>query len=71
MGRASNKILIFALKLSVSGISLFLIFRKTDMEHVAYILQNIGMPSFLTVSAIYIASQFVSTVRWRMLLPDK
>ncbi|HYQ47978.1 MAG TPA: lysylphosphatidylglycerol synthase transmembrane domain-containing protein [Thermodesulfovibrionales bacterium] len=71
MVRASNKILIFALKLAVSGISLFLIFRKTDIEHVAYILRNIGMPSFLVVSAIYFASQFVSTVRWRMLMPDK
>ncbi|NJD55288.1 MAG: flippase-like domain-containing protein [Nitrospirae bacterium] len=71
MARASNKVFIFALKLAVSGMSLFLIFRKTDIEHVFYILRDIGMPSFLAVSAIYIASQLVSTVRWRMLMPDK
>lgn len=71
MARASNKIYIFALKLAVSGASLFLIFRKTDIEHVAYILKNIGILSFLAVSAIYIVSQLVSAMRWRMLMTDR
>lgn len=71
MARASNKIYIFALKLAVSGASLFLIFRKTDIAHVAYILRSIGMTSFLAVSAVYIFSQLLSTIRWRMLMTDR
>ena len=71
MARASNKIYIFALKLAVSSASLFFIFRKTDVEHVAYILTNIGMPSFLSVSAVYIISQVLSSTRWRMLMTDR
>ena len=71
MARASSKISIFALKLSVSGASLFLIFRKTDMGHVADILKSIGLPAFLSVSAVYIVAQLVSTVRWRMLMTDR
>jgi hypothetical protein len=71
LARANNKIYIFALKLAVSGASLFLIFRKTDVEHVAYILKNIGMPSFLSVSVVYIISQVLSSMRWRMLMTDR
>ena len=71
MARASNKIYIFALKLAVSSASLFLIFRKTDIEHVAYILKSIGLASFLTVSAVYVVAQLVSTVRWRTLMTDR
>ena len=71
MARASSKISIFVLKLSVSGASLFLIFRKTDMGHVADILKSIGLPAFLSVSAVYIVAQLVSTVRWRMLMTDR
>jgi len=71
LARASNKIYIFALKLAVSSASLFFIFRKTDVEHVAYILTNIGMPSFLSVSAVYIISQVLSSTRWRMLMTDR
>ncbi len=71
LARASNKIYIFALKLAVSSASLFLIFRKTDIEHVVYILKSIGLPSFLAVSAVYIFSQLVSSVRWRVLMMDR
>jgi len=68
---ARNKILIFALKLMVSAASLFLIFRKADMAQVGRILKETGMPSFLSASAIYIASQFLSTLRWRGLILER
>ncbi len=71
MARASKKILIFLLKLAVSGTSLYLIFRKTDAEHVAHILNNIGLPYFGAVALVYLSSQVLSSVRWRMLLPDR
>lgn len=71
MAPARSKLLIFSLKLAVSGASLFLIFRKTDMAHVAYMLKNIGLPSFLSVSAVYIISQVLSSVRWRTLMLEK
>ena len=71
MALATNKVLIFFLKLIVSSVSLFLIFRKADMAQVAAILKSIGLFSFLGASAIYIASQFLSTIRWRGLIPER
>jgi uncharacterized membrane protein YbhN (UPF0104 family) len=68
---ARNKLLIFSLKLAVSGASLFLIFRKTDMEHVAYMLKDIGPSSFLSVAAVYLICQVLSSVRWRTLMLEK
>jgi hypothetical protein len=68
---ATNKVLIFFLKLIVSSVSLFLIFRKADMAQVAAILKSIGLFSFLGASVIYIASQFLSTIRWRGLIPER
>jgi uncharacterized membrane protein YbhN (UPF0104 family) len=68
---ARNKALIFALKLAISSIALSLIFRKTDVRQVAAILKSIGLLPFLSASAVYIASQVFSTLRWRALLPEK
>jgi len=66
-----NKIVIFFLKVAVSSASLFLISRKADMAQVASILTSIGLFSFLGASVIYIASQFLSTIRWRGLIPER
>jgi uncharacterized membrane protein YbhN (UPF0104 family) len=68
---ARNKALIFILKLAISSIALSLIFRKTDVRQVAAILKSIGLLPFLSASAVYIASQVFSTLRWRALLPEK
>jgi glycosyltransferase 2 family protein len=58
-------------KLAISSASLFLIFRKTDMEQVVYILKSIGLLAVLSAAVIYVASQFISTFRWKALLPDR
>ena len=71
LARASNKFLIFLLKLSISAASLYLIFRKTDAEHVAHILKSIGLLFFLGIASLYIASQLISSLRWRTLLPHR
>ena len=71
MALARSKVLIFFLKLCISAAALYLIFRKTDASHVAEILKSIGLPFFLGIGAVYIASQFLSAVRWRTLLPEK
>jgi uncharacterized membrane protein YbhN (UPF0104 family) len=68
---ARNKILIFLLKLCISAAALHLIFRKTDAAHVADILRSVGLPFFFGIASVYIASQFLSAVRWRTLLPEK
>ena len=71
MARARNKILFFLLKLCISAAALHLIFRKIDAAQVADILKSIGPLAFLVVALVYIASQLVSSLRWRALLPER
>lgn len=71
MALGTNKTLIFLLKLLVSGISLYIIFSKTDIRQIFHILRNIGIFPFLIAALIYILSQLVSTIRWKLLLPEK
>lgn len=71
MALGTNKILVFLLKLLVSGISLYIIFSKTDIRQIFHILRNIGIFPFLIAALIYILSQFISTIRWKLLLPEK
>ncbi len=41
------------------------------MAQVMHLLKSIGPAAFLTASALYIASQVISTIRWRLFLPDQ
>lgn len=71
MALKTNKALIFILKLAVSSASLYLIFSKTDEKQIIFILKSIGVSYFLLVSGVYILTQLISTIRWKLLLPDK
>jgi uncharacterized membrane protein YbhN (UPF0104 family) len=68
---ANRKLFIFILKLAVSSFSLYLIFRKADVRQVMRILGDIGVWYFLIASVLYIISIVVSTLRWKLLLPEK
>ncbi len=66
-----KKALFFIFKLAISGLSLYLVFSKTDVRTVFSILKSIGPFYFLAASLLYILSIFVSSVRWKLLLPDR
>lgn len=66
-----NKIIFFALKLAVSTLLLYIVFSKMDISQVMPTMKKIGPLYFLAAIFIYILSQLISTMRWKLLLPDK
>jgi len=67
----AKKALLLALKLAISALSLYLVFSKTDINKVFSILKSVGPFYFLIAASLYVVSQFVSSVRWKLLLPEK
>jgi uncharacterized membrane protein YbhN (UPF0104 family) len=67
----AKKVLLFSLKLGVSALSLYLVFSRTEVGEVFATLRGIGPLYFLLAALLYITAQFVSSVRWKLLLPEK
>lgn len=66
-----KKILFFVVKLTVSATALYIIFSKTDSGQTFAILKNIDILFFLAAALLFIVSQFIASVRWKLLLPEK
>lgn len=71
MARATNKILFFVLKLTISAGALSIIFSKIDFKQTVFILRDTSIFYFLAAVALYIFSQLVSSFRWKLLLPER
>jgi glycosyltransferase 2 family protein len=65
----TNKIFLFILKISISSVLLYVVLSKTGLGSVLSILRNINPFYFITAVFLYILSQFISTLRWKLLLP--
>ena len=63
-----KKASLFILKLSISAISLWLVFSKTDIGRIYAILKDLSIYYFLLASLLYVTSLFVSSIRWKLLL---
>ena len=66
-----NKTAFFVFKLTISGLSLYLVLSKSDPHRIAQMLKSIGPYYFLLAAGIYILAQVGSTLRWKLLLPEK
>jgi len=71
LARASNKTVVFFLKLAVSSLALYIVFSKADTGQTLSILKSIGFFYFFSSVLLYISSQMVSSYRWKLLLPEK
>jgi uncharacterized membrane protein YbhN (UPF0104 family) len=67
----AKKVLLFSMKLAVSALSLYLVFSRTAVGEVFSRLKGIGPLYFIIAALLYITAQFVSAVRWKLLLPEK
>lgn len=67
--RLRNTVLI-ALKLIISSILLYVVISKTGLDKVASTLSGINPLSFFGAVLIYVFSIYISSVRWRLLLPE-
>jgi uncharacterized membrane protein YbhN (UPF0104 family) len=65
-----NKTVLTIIKIVVSSGLLYLVFRKTGLGEVAAALRKVSIPAFFSAIALYLFAQFVSTVRWKLLLPE-
>ncbi|MDH4231629.1 MAG: flippase-like domain-containing protein [Nitrospirota bacterium] len=71
MALASNKTVVFFLKLAVSSLALYVVFSKADEGQILSILKSIGVFYFFSSVLLYISAQLVSSYRWKLLLPEK
>jgi uncharacterized membrane protein YbhN (UPF0104 family) len=70
LARKLNKIAVFALKLMVSSGLLYLVLSKAGIDKVLSLLLNINPLSFIFAVLVYIFAQFISSFRWKLLLPE-
>jgi len=66
----ANKVLFIAAKLAISSALLYFVLRKTGIEQVFLTLRSMSLFSFIAAVALYFVSQVISTVRWKLLLPE-
>jgi uncharacterized protein (TIRG00374 family) len=69
--RKLNKTVLFLLKLSVSGALLYLVLSRAGIERVVSLISGINPWAFAAAVVIYIAAQFLASVRWSLLLKDR
>ncbi|RMG72281.1 MAG: UPF0104 family protein [Nitrospirae bacterium] len=71
MEKRKNNLLFFLLKAALSLTLLYLILQKAGTSRVLNILATVRLPYFFSSSLVYLFAQFVSSIRWRMLLTDE
>jgi uncharacterized protein (TIRG00374 family) len=65
-----NKIFFVAVKLAISSCLLYIVLAKTGLSQVFATLASIKLPAFISAIFLYVFAQFISTLRWKLLLPD-
>lgn len=71
MVRKLNKIALLIIKLAISSGLLYYVLSKVGAEKVLAIIRTISPFAFIFSIIIYIFSIYVSTMRWRLLLPNE
>jgi uncharacterized membrane protein YbhN (UPF0104 family) len=66
----ANKILLSVIKLSISSVFLYFVFEKTGLTQVLRTLSRINIIAFIAAIFLYVFAQLISTLRWKLLLPD-
>jgi len=64
-----KRIVLLILKLSVSSLLLYIILRRTGTEQVFSMLKQLSPFTFIIAVVLYLVAQFISTLRWKLLLP--
>lgn len=69
MGHKGNRIFLLVLKLTISSTLLFIVLSKAGMGRVFSILKEVSVSAFIGATLLRIFALFISTLRWRLLLP--
>ncbi len=70
MALKANKILLTVIKLCVSSALLYYLFERTGLTQILRTLSNINIIAFIAAIVLYVFAQVVSTLRWKLLLPQ-
>lgn len=70
MAPKTNKIAFVILKVAVSSALLYTVLVKTGAGKVLATLGGINIIAFISAIFLYVAAQFISTLRWKLLLPE-
>jgi len=65
----AKKIFLLFLKLTVSSVLLYIILSRTGPEQVFSTLRGMNLSAFISAILLYLFAQFISTWRWKLLLP--
>ncbi|MDI6891001.1 MAG: lysylphosphatidylglycerol synthase transmembrane domain-containing protein [Thermodesulfovibrionales bacterium] len=69
MALKANRIFLLFLKLTVSSGLLYIVLSRTGLKQVFSIIKGMNLYAFISAILLYIFAQFISTVRWKLLLP--
>ena len=70
MAPKTNKIAFVVIKVAVSSALLYTVLAKTGASRVLAALSSINIGAFISAIFLYIFAQFISTLRWKLLLPE-
>ena len=71
MALKANRIFLLVLKLTISSALLYIILSRTGPERVFSILKDMSLSAFVSAVLLSLFAQFISTLRWKLLLPGK
>ncbi|HYA11729.1 MAG TPA: lysylphosphatidylglycerol synthase transmembrane domain-containing protein [Thermodesulfovibrionales bacterium] len=57
------------MKLTVSSVLLYIVLSRTGPERIFSILKGMSLFAFISAILLYLLAQFISTCRWKLLLP--
>jgi uncharacterized membrane protein YbhN (UPF0104 family) len=66
----TNRTLTLIAKLTISSVLLYFVLSKTGFGKVLITLKGMSLPAMIAAILLYILAQFISTVRWKLLLPE-
>jgi len=67
----ANRIFLLVLKLTISSAFLYIVLSRTGPERVFSILKDMSLSAFVSAVLLSLFAQFISTLRWKLLLPGK
>ncbi len=70
MAPKASKIAFVFLKIAISSVLLYAVLAKTGASKVLATLSGISATAFISAVLLNILAQFISTLRWRLLLPE-
>ena len=71
MALKANRIFLLVLKLTISSAFLYIVLSRTGPERVFSILKDMSLSAFVSAVLLSLFAQFISTLRWKLLLPGK